>query len=84
MTIAFTEGAWDDYTYWLRVEQEKLERIHFLLKEITRDPFKGIGKPEPLKNKLSGLWSRRIDNQHRLVYKIERTTAYVIQCRFHY
>ena len=84
MTIAFTEAAWDDYTYWLRVEHEKLDRIHLLLKDITRDPFKGIGKPEPLKNKLSGLWSRRIDNQHRLVYKIERTTAYVIQCRFHY
>ena len=60
MTIAFTEAAWDDYTYWLRVENEKLVRIHLLLKDITRDPFKGIGKPEPLKK-----WCTRLTLQER-------------------
>ena len=84
MTIAFTEAAWEGYTYWLRVDREKVDRIHQLLKDITRDPFKGIGKPEPLKDKLAGLWSRRIDSEHRLVYKIERNTVFVTQCRYHY
>lgn len=84
MTIAFTEAAWEDYSHWLRTDRVMLDRIHRLLKDITREPFIGIGKPEPLKNKLSGLWSRRIDSEHRLVYRIERNTVYVIQCRFHY
>jgi toxin YoeB len=84
MIIAFTEVAWEDYSHWLRTDREKLDRIHLLLKDVTRDPFKGLGKPEPLKGTLSGLWSRRIDNQHRLVYKVERNTVFVVQCRYHY
>jgi toxin YoeB len=84
MIIAFTEVAWEDYTHWLRTDREKLDRIHLLLKDITRDAFRGIGKPEPLRNNLAGCWSRRIDKEHRLVYKVERKTLFVIQSRYHY
>jgi toxin YoeB len=82
--ICFTENAWEDYQYWQEQGSEKLERIHQLIKAISRDSFKGIGKPEPLKGNLSGWWSRRIDLEHRLVYKIENKNIIILQCRYHY
>jgi toxin YoeB len=82
--ICFTEHAWNDYLFWQQNDPQKNLRINELLKAITRDSFKGIGKPEPLKGNLSGWWSRRIDLEHRLVYKIENKNIIVLQCRFHY
>ena len=82
--ICFTEHAWNDYLFWQQNDPQKISRINELLKAITRDSFKGIGKPEPLKGNLSGWWSRRIDIEHRLVYKIENKNIIVLQCRFHY
>ena len=82
--ICFTEHAWNDYLFWQQNDPQKNLRINELLKAITRDSFEGIGKPEPLKGNLSGWWSRRIDLEHRLVYKIENKNIIVLQCRFHY
>ncbi|MBP9688201.1 MAG: Txe/YoeB family addiction module toxin [Bacteroidia bacterium] len=82
--ICFTENAWDDYQYWQELGSEKLERINLLIKAISRDSYKGIGKPEPLKGNLSGWWSRRIDMEHRIVYKIENKNIIILQCRYHY
>ena len=82
--ICFTENAWEDYLFWQHNEPQKVLRIHELLKAIIREPFKGIGKPEPLKGNLSGWWSRRIDLEHRLVYKIENKNVIILQCRFHH
>ena len=70
MKLIFSEQAWDDYLYWQKMDKKLLERINTLIKEISRSPFVGIGKPEPLKNALSGYWSRRINDEHRIVYKI--------------
>lgn len=83
--LSFTSGAWEDYLYWSRSDRKKLARINELIKEIQRDPYRGIGKPEPLKHALAGCWSRRIDETHRLVYKFDSTRGLVIlQCRYHY
>ncbi len=82
--ICFTENAWEDYQYWQELGSEKLERINLLIKAISRDSYKGIGKPEPLKGNLSGWWSRRIDMEHRIVYKIENKNIIILQCRYHY
>ncbi len=82
--ISFTTNAWDDYLYWQEQGSDKINRINDLLKAISRDPYKGIGKPEPLKGNLSGWWSRRIDLEHRLVYKIEKKDIVILQCRYHY
>ncbi|MEI6509158.1 MAG: Txe/YoeB family addiction module toxin [Bacteroidota bacterium] len=82
--ICFTENAWDDYLFWQQNDPQKIVRINELLKAITREPFKGIGKPEPLKGNLSGWWSRRIDLEHRILYKMENKNVIVLQCRFHY
>jgi len=82
--ICFTENAWEDYLFWQQNEPQKVIRVQELLKAITREPFKGIGKPEPLKGNLSGWWSRRIDLEHRLVYKMENKNVIILQCRFHY
>ncbi|MFB3132211.1 MAG: Txe/YoeB family addiction module toxin [Rhodothermales bacterium] len=84
MRISFTPEAWDDYLYWQKTDKKILKRINTLIKEIVRDPFEGIGKPEPLKHELSGAWSRRIDAAHRLVYLVEADTLVIVQCRFHY
>lgn len=84
MNITFTAHAWQEYLYWQEHDDEQLERINRLLKEIMRDPHKGIGKPEPLRGSLSGWWSRRIDHEHRLVYKVEKGELVVLQCRYHY
>ena len=84
MTLAFTENAWEEYLYWQETDRAKVDRIHLLIREIRRHPFQGLGKPEPLKGRLAGLWSRRIDAEHRLVYRVERGALIVVQCRYHY
>ena len=88
MNLVFTTNAWEDFGYWLDHDKEMAEKIRALLKDIVRNPFQGLGKPEPLKYDLKGYWSRRISGEHRLVYKIEgeKKLQYciIIQCRFHY
>jgi toxin YoeB len=84
MTIKFSSNGWEDYLYWQSADKTILKRINRLIAEIQREPFEGIGKPEPLKHQLSGFWSRRIDDRHRLVYAIENDTLLIAQCRDHY
>lgn len=84
MKLIFSEQAWEDYLYWQKTDKKLLERINFLIKETNRSPFEGIGKPEPLKNALSGYWSRRINDEHRFVYKIADGCMLIAQLRFHY
>lgn len=84
MLIKFSVNAWEDYLYWQATDRTVLKRINLLIKDIEREPFVGIGKPEPLKHNLSGFWSRRIDLQHRLVYSIIDETLCIAQCRDHY
>lgn len=85
MKITWAESAWEDYLYWQQHDRSKLKRINKLIKDITRDdPFDGIGEPEPLKFNLSGYWSRRIDREHRLVYKVIDDSLLIAQCRYHY
>jgi toxin YoeB len=84
MMIKFSSAAWEDYLYWQKTDKALLKRINQLIREIQREPFTGIGKPEPLKHQLAGFWSRRIDNCHRLVYAVEGDTLLIAQCRDHY
>lgn len=84
MKLVFTEGAWEDYLYWQKTDKKILKRINTLIKDIQRSPFDGIGKPEPLKHALSGYWSRRIDDEHRLIYKVDIDAIYIAQLRYHY
>jgi toxin YoeB len=89
MIIEFTEHGWEDFAYWLENDPAVAVRIKELLKDITRTPFKGVGKPEPLKHALKGFWSRRISREHRLVYRVSGKRGVdqkvsIIQCRFHY
>ena len=84
MKLIFSEQAWEDYLHWQKIDKKLLERINTLIKEISRLPFAGIGKPEPLKNALSGYWSRRINDEHRIVYKISDGAMLIAQLRFHY
>jgi len=84
MNKAFTDEAWDDYQYWISTDKKQLKRINLLIREIDRNPFEGIGKPEPLKANLQGYWSRRIDNEHRIVYSVEGNKIIYISFRFHY
>ena len=84
MKLVFSERAWADHLYWQRHDRKQLERINTLLKECLRSPFVGIGKPEPLRGDMSGWWSRRIDQEHRLVYKPTDDGLLVAQCRYHY
>lgn len=84
MKILFTEDAWEEYVHWQRTDPKTVRRINELIRDAARDPFAGIGKPEPLKFSLAGCWSRRIDQEHRLVYKIDGEALVVIQCRYHY
>lgn len=84
MKLVFAEQAWEDYLYWQRTDKKLLERINTLIKDIARSPFTGIGKPEPLKNALSGYWSRRINDEHRVVYKIADGPVFIAQLRYHY
>ncbi len=84
MNIIFTKNSWEDYLSWQKEDKKILRKINELIKVIQRTPFEGIGKPEPLKYDLSGLWSRRIDREHRLVYKVESDELFIYSCRFHY
>ena len=82
--LAFSEQAWEDYLYWQSQDKKMMKRINLLLRDIERSGYDGIGKPEPLKGNLSGYWSRRIDDSHRLVFRIEGETSEILQCRGHY
>ena len=84
MKLLFSEQAWNDYLYWQSIDRKLLERINALIKAISRSPFAGIGKPEPLQNALSGYWSRRINEEHRIVYKLSDDTLLIAQLRYHY
>lgn len=84
MDIQFTPAAWDDYLYWQTTDKQTLKRINELLKEITRTPFTGKGKPEPLRYELQGCWSRRINEEHRLIYQVEENILQIVSVRFHY
>jgi toxin YoeB len=82
--ITFSSKAWDNYLYWQQNDKAMLKRINMLIKDIQRNPFEGLGKPEPLKHSLSGYWSRRIDDEHRFVYKVSDDSLFVAQLRYHY
>ena len=84
MKLIFAEKAWEDYLYWQKTDKKILKRINTLIKDIKREPFEGIGKPEPLKHALSGYWSRRINDEHRIVYKIYQESLLIAQVRYHY
>lgn len=84
MRLIFSGQAWEDYLYWQKTDKKLVERINVLVKDISRSPFAGIGKPEPLKNALSGYWSRRINDEHRIVYKIADGSMLIAQLRHHY
>jgi toxin YoeB len=84
MNIEFTPEAWDDYLWFQQNDKAGLKRINLLIKAIQREPFDGLGKPEPLKHNLSGFWSRRITAEHHLVYAIEDGEIRVVMCRYHY
>ena len=84
MNLVFSERAWEDYLYWQGSDQKILKRIHLLIRDIKRDPFEGIGKPEPLKHALSGYWSRRLPDTHRIVYRIDGDDLLIAQLRYHY
>lgn len=84
MKLIFSENAWEDYLYWQKTDKKMLKRINNLIKDTQRNPFEGIGKPEPLKHGLSGYWSRRINDEHRMVYKVEEEAILLAQLRLHY
>ena len=86
MRLLWSVEAWEDYVYWQQNDQKVLQSINDLIRDIRRDPFKGLGKPEPLKHSLAGWWSRRITREHRLVYRVTGRNAElleIIQCRYH-
>jgi len=83
-TLAWTQEAWDDYVYWQAQDRKTLKRINTLIADALRTPFAGIGKPEALRENLSGLWSRRIDQTNRLVYAVDDEQVTIISCRYHY
>ena len=84
MTLTFSGKAWDNYLYWQKTDKVILKRINTLIKVIQRTPFEGIGKPEPLKHSLFGYWSRRINDEHRIVYKVTNDDLSIAQLRYHY
>ena len=84
MDILWDKSAWDDYQFWIDKDRKVLQKINSLIKECQRTPFAGIGKPEALKQNLSGFWSRRITGEHRLIYKVEDDILYIAQCKYHY
>ena len=84
MNITFSDQAWEDYLYWQEADEKILARIHELIKDVKRNPFSGIGKPEPLKHALQGYWSRRINSEHRMVYKVVEGAIFLAQLRYHY
>jgi toxin YoeB len=82
--LTFTEAAWQDYLWFQEQNRPLLKRLNDLIRDTLRNPFRGIGKPEPLKGELSGYWSRRINAEHRLVYEVSEKTVTIIACRYHY
>ena len=84
MKIVFSSQAWEDYLHWQHTDRKLLKRINDLIKEIVRTPFEGVGKPEPLRHSLGGYWSWRINDEHRLVYKVEGDAVLIAQARYHY
>jgi len=84
MKLTFSTKAWEQYLYWQTTDKKILKRINLLIKDIQRNPTEGIGKPEPLKHGLSGYWSRRINDEHRIVYKSQNYTILIAQLRYHY
>lgn len=84
MKLIFADEAWEDYLYWQEQDKRMVQRISKLIQEIRRKPFAGIGKPEPLRHALSGFWSRRITDEHRMVYKVEGDSLLLAQLRYHY
>ena len=84
MNLTFSDEAWDDYLHWQKQDRRMVDRINKLIKEVQRDPFSGVGKPEALKHALSGFWSRRITDEHRMVYRVTENALEIAQLRFHY
>ena len=84
MNLVFPDHAWEDYLHWQKTDKKVLRRINTIIKEIKRNPFEGIGKPERLKHALSGYWSRRINDEHRIVYKVSDDAIRIAQLRYHY
>ncbi|CAM3299016.1 Txe/YoeB family addiction module toxin [Halomonas lysinitropha] len=84
MMLTWASQAWQDYLYWQSRDKKTLKRINTLIKDIQRQPFQGLGDPEPLRHQWSGYWSRRIDREHRLVYKVTDNAVVIVQCRYHY
>ncbi|CAM2958237.1 Txe/YoeB family addiction module toxin [Vibrio metschnikovii] len=82
--LSWTDESWNDYVYWQTQDKKTLKRINKLITDVKRSPFEGIGKPEPLKENLSGFWSRRIDDTNRLVYAVDDSAITIISCRYHY
>jgi toxin YoeB len=84
MELVWQTNAWEDYCHWQKQDKKILERGNELIKDCLRSPYKGIGKPEPLKGNYAGCWSRRITQEHRLIYKINERRLHILQCRYHY
>lgn len=84
MKLIFSDKSWDDYLYWQKTDKKILTRINELIRDIQRNKYQGIGKPEPLRHNLAGWWSRRINSEHRIVYKIEDNSVFIAQLRYHY
>ena len=84
MNLTFWDQGWEDYLHWQATDRQTLRKVNALIKECLRHPLEGTGKPEPLKGDLAGFWSRRIDREHRLVYRPTATTLEIVQCRYHY
>ena len=84
MRYVFVDESWEDYLYWQKTNKKYVKKINDLLKDISRTPFVGLGKPEPLKHKYKGFWSRRIDNENRLIYAVKDDEVLIAKCRFHY
>jgi len=84
LNLIFSDHAWDDYLYWQKADKKMVKRINLLIKDIQHSPFEGIGKPESLKHALAGYWSRRINDEHRMIYKTDSKSIYFAQLRYHY
>jgi len=84
LKLIFSDHAWSDYLHWQKTDKKILKRINTLIKEIQRSPYDGVGKPEPLKHALSGYWSRRINDEHRIIYKVDAESVSIAQLRYHY
>jgi len=84
MKLIWSDKSWEEYLSWQSTDKKVLKKINSLIKDIKRDPFEGIGKPEPLKYELQGCWSRRVTDEHRLVYEVENDALYIVSCKYHY